>query len=487
MTYFFETYGCQMNSAESAALDLVCRERGWSPAATGEGADLVLLNTCSVRATAEQRVMGRLALYGALKKKRRAGDRPLCLVVAGCMAERLGEKLKESCPQVDYVMGTSARSLFPLILEFAEQGRAGGAEAAPLPVTEKPAFAFSSSHLEEGQFRSFIPIMHGCGNFCSYCVVPYVRGPEISRDPAAILAEIRFLEERGVREITLLGQNVNSYRWEGPLPAGAGNGLDGGEGSGPGGGRSGPGPGGGRPGEPGRLDFPALLRLVARALENSPIRWVRFLSANPKDFSPETIRVMAEHPVLCRHLHLPVQHGSNRILAAMNRRYTREQYLALVRDIRAAMPDISLSTDILVGFPGETEEDLEETLTLMGEIKFLYAYMYHYNPREGTAAYALPGRIGEGLKRERLGRVIALQKRHTSELLTSRLGCRDRVLIEGISRKNADELITRTERDEMVVAPGPVSLVGSFAELTLSGLRGTTFRAKEIRVCPGGS
>ncbi|MDR2136112.1 MAG: tRNA (N6-isopentenyl adenosine(37)-C2)-methylthiotransferase MiaB [Treponema sp.] len=454
MTYFFETYGCQMNSAESAALDLVCRERGWAAAPDGEGADLVLLNTCSVRRTAEARVMGRLAQYAALKKKRQAGP---CLVVAGCMAERLGETLKKSCPAVDYVMGTSARSVFPLILEAVEESRAG--EGLPLPADEKPAFAFSSSHLEEGRFRSFVPIMHGCNNFCSYCIVPYVRGPEISRDPASILAEIRFLGRRGVREITLLGQNVNSYRWEGPFP-GASSGV---------------------------LGFPGLLRLVAREAEGGPIRWIRFLSANPKDLSPETVAVMAEHPAFCRHLHLPVQHGSNAILAAMNRRYTREQYLGLVRAVRSAMPDISLSTDILVGFPGETAGDLEETLSLMAETKFLYAYMYHFNPREGTAAYGLPGRIGEGLKRERLGRVIALQKEHTRELLASRLGRRAKALVEGISRKNADEIIARTERDEMVVAPGTVSLVGHFAELTLSGLRGNTFRAKEIHVCPGDS
>jgi tRNA-2-methylthio-N6-dimethylallyladenosine synthase len=464
MTYFFETYGCQMNSAESAALDLVCRERGWTAAADGEGADLVLLNTCSVRRTAETRVMGRLALYTALKKKRKAGNRDLCLVVAGCMAERLGERLKKSCPAVDYVMGTSARSIFPLILEAVEKLHAGVGAGFPPPVGEmtgeKPAFAFSSSHLEEGRFRSFVPIMHGCNNFCSYCVVPYVRGPEISRDPASILGEIRFLERHGVREITLLGQNVNSYRWEGPLP---------GETS------------------PCALGFPGLLRLVARETAGGSIRWVRFLSANPKDFSPETIAVMAECPVFCRHLHLPVQHGSNSILAAMNRRYTREQYLDLVRSIRAAMPDISLSTDILVGFPGETAEDLEETLVLMAQTKFLYAYMYHFNPREGTAAYGLPGRIDEGLKRERLGRVIALQKEHTLELLKSRLGRRTKALVEGISRKNADELIARTERDEMVVVPGTVSHIGRFAELTLSSLRGNTFRAKEIRVCPGGS
>ncbi|MDR0399887.1 MAG: radical SAM protein [Treponema sp.] len=481
MTYFFETYGCQMNSAESAALELVCRERGWTAAAGGEGADLVLLNTCSVRQTAEKRVLGRIALYAALKKKRPR----LCLVVAGCMAERLGEGLKERCAAVDYVMGTSSRSVFPLILEALEKGGEGAA-FPPLPQGgERPVFSFSSSHLEEGHFRSFVPIMHGCNNFCSYCIVPYVRGPEISRDPVSILAEIRILAERGVREITLLGQNVNSYRWEGPPPGSASPKAA----AGPEDGAAGDAAAAPRHGGAsfaGSLDFPGLLELVAGAVAGGPIRWVRFLSANPKDLSPKTMRVMAEHTVFCRHLHLPVQHGSNAILAAMNRRYTREQYLDLVGELRALMPGISLSTDILVGFPGETGEDLEATLRLMEEVKFLYAYMYHYNPREGTSAYDLPGRIGEELKRERLGRVIALQKKHSLELLRGRLGSRDRVLVEGISRKNADELITRTERDEMVVAPGKASFIGNFAELTLSALRGNTFRAKEMCVCHGG-
>jgi tRNA-2-methylthio-N6-dimethylallyladenosine synthase len=450
MTYFFETYGCQMNSAESAALDLVCRERGWTAVSGGEEADLVLINTCSVRATAETRALGRLALYGSLKKKR---SKPFTLVVAGCMAERLGETLKEKAPGVDYVMGTSARSLFPRILEAAEQGR-DFRETGLFDPEEKPAFDFSALHLEETEgrrpYRSFVPIMHGCNNFCSYCIVPYVRGREVSRNPASILEEIRLLGERGVREITLLGQNVNSYRWEGPVPEPAA----------------------------GELDFPGLLRLIAAALEGSPIRWVRFLSANPKDLSPETVSVMAENPVFCRHLHLCVQHGSNRILEAMNRRYSREQYLGLVKRVRAAMPGISLSTDILVGFPGEREEDLEDTLSLMEEVKFLYAYMYHYNPREGTRAYTLPGRISEPVKRERLGRVIALQNTHTAALLKSRLGSRERVLVEGISRKNADELITRTEKDEMAVVPGPASLIGSFVDISLSALRGNTFLAK---------
>ncbi|GHV81603.1 tRNA-2-methylthio-N(6)-dimethylallyladenosine synthase [Spirochaetia bacterium] len=454
MTYFFETYGCQMNTAESAALDGVLRERGWSAAADGESADLVLINTCSVRVTAEQRALGRLAHYAALKKKRK-GLRHLTLVAAGCMAQRLGEGLKEQFAAIDYIMGTAARSIFPLILEAAEQGRTG--PQSDLFNTE-PVFSFSSSHLEAGDagakpIRSFVPIMHGCNNFCSYCIVPYVRGREISRDPASILEEIRFLAQKGVREITLLGQNVNTYQWD----EGKSSDFQG---------KS--------------TDFPTLLELVAREVEQTPIRWVRFLSANPRDFSPRAIRVMAEHSVFCRHIHLCVQHGSNRILHAMNRKYTRESYLGLVQEIQVAMPDISLSTDILIGFPGETEDDLLQTLELMEEVRFLYAYMYHYNPREGTAAFALPDRIGEEVKRERLARVIALQKRHTQELLKSRTGRRETVLIEGISRKNADELITRTERDEMVVIPGTAAMIGSFAKVTLSALRGNTFRARNI-------
>jgi tRNA-2-methylthio-N6-dimethylallyladenosine synthase len=451
MKFFFETYGCQMNLAESAALKLAARERNWEEAPSPEEADLVLLNTCSVRQTAEQRVYGRLAFYGARKRKS-SPERPFTLVVAGCMAERRGETLKEDFPGLDYVMGTYARSLFPLILEAVEK-YGPGKQAPPaleeLSGEEKPVFSFSPLHLEGVPLRSFIPIMHGCNNYCSYCIVPYVRGREVSRHPAAILEEIRLVGERGVREITLLGQNVNSYYWEG-----------------------------------GGIDFPKLLELIALRLEKigGPIRWVRFLSSHPKDLSDQAIRVMADHPIFCRHLHLCVQHGSNPILMAMNRRYTREAYLDLTVRLRRAMPELSLSTDLLIGFPGETEKDLEATLSLMGEVKFLYAYMYHYNPREGTAAFALPGRISEELKRERLSRVIELQKKHTGELLKSRLGARTRVLIEGISRKNADELISRTERDEMVVVKGPPALIGAFGELTLARLRGNTFRSKEFRL-----
>jgi tRNA-2-methylthio-N6-dimethylallyladenosine synthase len=426
-----------MNSAESAALALVCNERGWTKAADGESASLVLLNTCSVRLTSEKRALGRIAHYAGLKKKR---SLKFTLVVAGCMAQRLGENLKEKFPQVDYVMGTSARSLFPLILEAVENGT-----RANLDLNEKAVFSFSNSHFEEGQFRSFVPIMHGCNNFCSYCIVPYVRGSEVSRAPENIAQEIRLVGERGVREVTLLGQNVNSYFWE-----------------------------------KNDIDFSALLKFIAAQAEESGVGRLRFLSANPSNFSSNTIEVMAANRIFCRHIHLPVQHGSDSVLKAMNRGYTAGRFLELVREIRAAMPGITLSTDILVGFPGETEEDVQKTLRLMEEVKFLYSYMYHFNPREGTKAFELPDRIGEEVKRERLSMVIALQKKHTHELLKSRIGSTEIVLVEGISRKNADELITRTEKDEMAVVPGPASMIGSFAKLTISSLKGNTFIAKEL-------
>jgi len=441
LKYYFETYGCQMNSAESAALAHVCKERGWTES-DSEEANLVLLNTCSVRLTAEKRVLGRIADFCGIKKKSR---RNLTIVVAGCMAQRMGHTLKEKHPLVDYVMGTSARSLFPQILEAAENGT-----KAIFDENEKPVFSFSGAHLEEGKFSAFIPIMHGCNNFCSYCIVPYVRGREISRDPESIAKEIRLVGERGVRSITLLGQNVNSYDWKEE-----------------------------------NVDFSHLLKIVADEAAKSGISWIRFLSANPGNFSSKTIEVLASSNRFCRHIHLPVQHGSNAVLKAMNRGYTSGRFLELVKEIRAAMPGVTLSTDILVGFPGETEEDLDITLRLMEEIKFMYSYMYHFNPREGTKAYDLPNRISEEVKKERLSRVIDLQQKHTTEILKGRLGSTEIVLIEGISRKNADELITRTEKDEMAVVPGSKSMIGSFAKIRLSSLKGNTFRAKEAQQCPG--
>jgi tRNA-2-methylthio-N6-dimethylallyladenosine synthase len=464
MRYLLETYGCQMNKAESAALEIIFRERGWLPTDVVEEADLVLINTCSVRATAENRAWGRIDLFASVKRER-AKDRGLTLVVTGCMAERMKRAIKERQSAVDYVVGTFQKQAFGLVLDAAEQSAASGRPPI-LEIDESPAFVFARSYYEPGAFRSFVPIMHGCDNFCAYCIVPHIRGREVSRAPSAVLAEIASLEDSGVREITLLGQNVNSYKWkakaEGAATAEVDAALDGVD-----------------------LDFPGLLRLISANLRErggGGVRWVRFLTSHPKDLSDEVIRVLAEDPLFCKHVHLCVQSGSDIVLKAMNRRYTRDSYLSLVDRMKAAIPGLSLSSDILVGFPGETESDLELTLDLMGRVGFSYSYMYHFNPREGTPAAGMSGRIADKDKRERLARVIELQKSMTRSLMESRVGSIEEVLIEGPSKRKKSEVLARTQRDEMVVFPAPLSRVGSFATVRLASLSGNTFKAEELVV-----
>ncbi|NLJ46823.1 MAG: tRNA (N6-isopentenyl adenosine(37)-C2)-methylthiotransferase MiaB [Treponema sp.] len=442
MKYYIETYGCQMNKAESAALENLFRAKGWSPGPADE-ADLVLINTCSVRITAEDRAWGRIAHYAARKRVR-----PFTLAVTGCMAERLRKELKSAQPAIDYVIGNFQKQAFE---ELADAIGAGARPENVPDVPETPVFSFASDHGTPGDFRSFVPIMHGCDNFCSYCIVPYVRGREVSRSPGDILAEIERLEDSGIREITLLGQNVNSYRWR-----------DG-------------------PGDP--LDFPGLLRRISARLSErgrGGIRWIRFLSSHPKDLSDEALDAMAADERYCRHIHLCVQHGSDRILAAMNRRYTAEAYLALVDRIRSRMPDVTLSTDILIGFPGETEEDVEATLELMRKVGYSYSFMYHFNPREGTPAARMDNKVPDRVKKVRLARVIALQKQLTRVRMEERLGSTVEVLVESVSRKRKTELLGRTAGDMMVVFPGNPENVGSFARVLLESIQGNTFRAKEV-------
>ncbi|MFA5851869.1 MAG: tRNA (N6-isopentenyl adenosine(37)-C2)-methylthiotransferase MiaB [Spirochaetales bacterium] len=439
MNYYLETYGCQMNKAESAALEAMLRERSWIQGPR-DLADLVLINTCTVRATAENRAWGRIAQFASEKRKRK-----FALMVVGCMAEQYHDEMKKRVPEIDYVVGTFQKQSFGLILDQLEAGTKFDLR------DESPAYVFSKTHHEPGAFRAFVPIMHGCNNFCSYCIVPYVRGREISRSPADITAELDSLEDAGVREVTLLGQNVNSYAWEGPE---------------------------------GRMDFPALLRHIAAHFRERKakrgIGWVRFLTSHPKDLSDELIAVIADEPIYCRHVHLCIQSGSNRVLALMNRKYTKEYFLGLVAKMKAAIPGLSLSTDILVGFPGETEEDLEETLDVMRKVRFAYSFMYHFNPREGTPALALPGRIPEKVKKARLARVIALQKEITEELMASRLGFVDEILIEDRSRRSSKEMLGRTARDEMVVFAADTSMIGQFARVKLAEKSGNTFRAEEV-------
>ena len=451
MKYFIETYGCQMNKAESAALETIMREHAWSPAPGADEADLVLINTCSVRATAETRALGRLDHLAARKRDlAAAGRKPFALVVTGCMAERMKRSIKDRQPAIDYVVGTFQKQAFGLILDAVSSGR------RLEDIEESPAFVFAHSYYEPGSFRSFLPIMHGCDNFCTYCIVPYLRGRETSRNPVDILSELDALEDSGVREVTLLGQNVNSYSWKGV----AANGLG-----------------------VGSLDFPGLLRLVARHLGErgkGGIHWIRFLTSHPKDLSDEAVSVLAEEPLYCRHIQLCAQSGSDAVLKAMNRHYDRAYYLALVDRLKARLPGLSLSTDILVGFPGETEGDLEETLDLMRRVEFSYSFMYHFNPREGTPAATMEGRVPDKVKKERLARVIELQQEITRRLMEARVGAIEEVLVEDVSKLRKTEVLARTQRDEMVVFPAEASRVGSFATVRLESLSGNTFRAVEV-------
>ena len=429
--YWLETYGCQMNVAESASLETSLRQKGWTPAAAPEEADLVLLNTCSVRKTAENRIWGRLGFFKSLKEQH-----SFSLGVMGCMTERLKNDLRKEVPDIDFLVGTYGKTEFTLALEDN------------IPLAKKnffghDEFSFAVSHFWSGEAQAMVPIMHGCNNFCTYCIVPYVRGREVSRPWEDIKAELAILEERNVKEITLLGQNVNSYQshYQGDT-----------------------------------LNFAGLLLKIG---EESSIPWIRFLSSHPKDLSREVIEAMRVTPQVCRHLHLPVQHGSNRILTAMNRRYTREAYLSLVDDLRKAMPEISLTTDILIGFPGETENDVEDTLNLVKTVGFSDAFTYIYNAMEGTRAYDMENQIPEGLKKERLNRVIELQRQMGHQEKASRLGKTVTVLVEGSSKKNSLEMLGRTEHNSMVVFPGASDLTGTLRQVKLTELPGNTYKGED--------
>lgn len=439
--YFFETYGCQMNKAESASIEQLFIDRGWTESADAETADCIVINTCSVRETAETRIHGRFGWFVSEQKRRRKAKLdPFTLIVTGCMAERLKDDMKKQFPVVDYVVGTFQKQHFMDIIDALEAGR------KLEKIEEDPVYTFAPLSYEKGAFQAFVPIMHGCNNFCTYCIVPYVRGREISRNPKDIITELDQLNLRKVREITLLGQNVNSYHWEFE------------DGS--------------------VMDFPQLMQMIATHLREtgSSIGWVRFMSSHPKDISPALIDVMAKERVLCRHIHLPVQHGSTKVLKEMNRRYTREDYLAKVAMIREKLPDASLTTDIMLGFPGETEEDFNDCMTLLEEVKYEAAFMYYYNPREGTKACSMPDQIPVEVKKERLQKVIDLQLEINRREMAKRVGTTVTALVECVSHNNEDEMLARTEQDEHVVFPADKSLIGQFVQVELLELTGNTFR-----------
>lgn len=434
-TYWIETYGCQMNTAESNALEVQLQGVGLKPAASAEEADCAILNTCSVRKTAENRIWGRLGLFQYIKQQH-----PLTLIVTGCMAERLQDELKKEAPAVDYVVGTNDKQKIVDLLT--------GGSSAHLQQSE--TYEFTGSYYKDGEFASYVPIMNGCNNFCSYCIVPYVRGREVSRSVDDILREIRILDAAGVKEVTLLGQNVNSYRYE------QGEEI---------------------------VRFPELLRMICRELDaqgNDNIQWIRFESPHPKDFSNDLIEVIATEKRVAKHLHIPLQSGSTRILQLMNRKYTRERFLELIESIRARIPDITFAADVMVGFPSETDEEYEETLDMMKRVRFIEAYMYYWNPREGTKAVAMDGQLSDDIKVTRLQHLIEMEHRIMAEEKSLRAHGTVRVLVTQVSRNDKGKLLGRTEHGEMVAfEPLTACKPGDFVMVTLETLAGNTYTGVE--------
>ncbi|MDM8268427.1 tRNA (N6-isopentenyl adenosine(37)-C2)-methylthiotransferase MiaB [Barnesiella viscericola] len=406
---FIETYGCQMNVADSEVVASIMQMAGYTLCDTIEEADAIFVNTCSIRDNAEQKVLSRLAYFQSLRKH----HKHLVVGVLGCMAERVREQLIAE-NGVDLVAGPDSYLDLPNLVGAAEHGEK--AVNVELSTTETYREVIPS-RIGLNRISGFISIMRGCNNFCSYCIVPYTRGRERSREPESILGELADLKAKGFKEVTLLGQNVNSYRYER---------ADGTV-----------------------VDFPALLALVAQAAGEMR---VRFTTSHPKDMSDETLHVIAAWPNLCHHIHLPVQSGSNRILKLMNRKYTREWYLDRIAAIRRILPDCGITTDMFSGFHSETEADFEETLSLMREVGFDSSFLFKYSERPGTyASKHLPDDVPEEVKIARLQRMIDLQNELSLESNRRDIGHEFEVLVEGFSKRSREQLFGRTSQNKVVV------------------------------------
>lgn len=421
---FVDTYGCQQNEADSERLRGWLREMGYGFTRDEHTADLIVINTCAVREHAEQRVLGNV---GALvHTKRENPDQIICL--CGCMMQepRMAEKIKQSFRHVDLVFGTHALWRFPELLcrILSRRGRIFETPDEPGSIAEGVPVA------RQDKVRAWVSIMYGCNNFCSYCIVPYVRGRERSRAPGAILDEVRSLAAAGYREITLLGQNVNSY------------GKDLGLG----------------------MDFSALLEAV-NDIEGDFL--IRFMTSHPKDASLRLFDTMAGCAKIAPHLHLPFQAGSDRVLRAMNRGYTQEGYLALVDALRARIPDIVLTSDVIVGFPGETEEEFEETMELLRRVRFDALFTFLYSPREGTPAAAMPDPVPKEEKAARFQRLVELQNRISAEKQAAYVGKTLRCLVDGLSGDPRNNLCARTAGGRLVHLSGDESLVGNYAQIKI--------------------
>lgn len=428
---YIETYGCQMNVVDSEVIFSIMRKEGYERTTVMEDADIILANTCSVRDNAEQRIWGRIEVFRKMKE-----SNPGVIVgIVGCMAERLKEELTRT-GKVDLVAGPDTYRTIPDMIKEITPGN----PAINVLLSREETYAdIVPVRTDKNGVSAFISIMRGCNNVCSYCVVPYTRGAERSRDPETILSEAREVFSRGYKEITLLGQNVDSYLW-----------TDGQR----------------------QVDFPDLLESVALI---DPSLRVRFATNHPKDISDKLIQTMARHDNICDHIHLPVQSGSDRMLEKMRRRYTREWYLDRVRKIREILPECGITTDVIAGFCSETEEDHQATLSLFKEVAFDYAYMFCYSERPGTiAARHYPDDIPQEVKTRRLNEIIELQNQLSLESNRSDIGKTFEVLVEGPSKRNPEELCGRTCSDKMCVFPGLGHKAGDYVQVRIADCTSAT-------------
>ena len=441
---FIETYGCQMNVADSEVVAAVMQMAGYEVCERIDDADAVFLNTCSVRDNAEQKIYGRL---DTLNAERRKGHK-MIIGVLGCMAERVREDLLQN-HHADLVAGPDAYMSLPDLIAQAETGH----KAINIDLSTTETYRdVVPQRLHTARVGGFVSIMRGCNNFCHYCIVPYTRGRERSRDLRSIIGEVHDLQARGYKEVTLLGQNVNSYRYESDGTDGAAAGQT--------------------------VAFPDLLRAVAEA---APGMRVRFTTSHPKDMSDETLRVIAEMPNVCRHIHLPVQSGSNRILKLMNRKYTREWYLDRVEAIRRIVPDCGLSTDIFVGYHSETEEDHRMSLDLMRLVGYDSAFMFKYSERPGTyAARHFEDDVPEDVKVLRLNELIALQNRLSLEANEKCVGSVFEVLVEGVSKRSREQLFGRTEQNKVVVFNRGGAHIGDFVKVKVLSATSATLLGEMV-------
>lgn len=436
---FIETYGCQMNVADSEVIASVMQMAGYSVAESLDEADAVFMNTCSIRDNAEQKILNRLEHFYALKKKKKH----LIVGVLGCMAERVKDELIEK-HHVDLVVGPDAYLTLPDLVAAVETGEK--AINVELSTTETYREVIPS-RICGNHISGFVSIMRGCNNFCTYCIVPYTRGRERSRDVSSILNEVRDLITKGYKEITLLGQNVNSYQFE--------------------------------DGER-TVTFPMLLRIVAEA---APGARIRFTTSHPKDMSDETLQVIAEVPNVCKHIHLPVQSGSSRILKLMNRKYTREWYMERVQAIKRIIPDCGLTTDIFSGFHSETDEDHQLSLSLMEECGYDSAFMFKYSERPGTyASKKLVDDVPEEIKVARLNEIIALQNRLSLEANQKCVGKTYEVLVEGVSKRSREQLFGRTEQNKVVVFDRANYKIGDFVQVVITEASSATLKGEPLAV-----